>query len=142
MSLQPSLLCTLRRFRVEKNRILASDCWDAYQRSDSIEPRLLHLPIYRKVLNSLSSYICFLLLNSSSILRFQLPGFCFKNYYIFCLLSYLFGRVHQSYLRGCLPGLSSQYVHWIKYNSQLLGVHFFSVNISLPNPRRLNNLKN
>ena len=55
--LQRPQLCTLRGFRIGKtkkqNRILGQDSWGAYQRNDFNEPRLLHLPIYRKTLNSL-----------------------------------------------------------------------------------------
>ena len=42
-------------------------------------------------------------------------------------LPYLFREIPQSYLRGCLLGLSLQKFHWIKHNSQLLGCAFFSV---------------
>ena len=38
----------------EKHRILAQDSLDVYERYDSSEPRLLHLPINRKVSNSLT----------------------------------------------------------------------------------------
>ena len=44
-----------------------------------------------------------------------------QNFGISWLLACLFGTVLQSYLRGCLLGLSPQYVHQIKYNSLLLG---------------------
>ena len=37
-----------------KCRMLAQDSWDACERNDFSEPRLLHLPIHRKVLNSLT----------------------------------------------------------------------------------------
>ena len=43
------------------------------------------------------------------------------NFGISWLLACLSGTVPHSYLRGCLPGLSPQYVHQIKYNSLLLG---------------------
>ena len=39
-------------FRKRKNKILAPDRWGADQRNDFKEPRLLHLPRHRKVLNS------------------------------------------------------------------------------------------
>ena len=44
-----------------------------------------------------------------------------QNSYISWLLLYLFGAVSQSYLQG----LSPQKVHWIKFNSPLLGSTFF-----------------
>ena len=53
-------LCTLRKLRMWKHRILGPDCWDAYQRNDFKEPRLLHLPIYKHTLNSVPWDICFL----------------------------------------------------------------------------------
>ena len=37
--------------RMERRRILAPGIWDAYERNDFSEPRLLHLPIHRKALN-------------------------------------------------------------------------------------------
>ena len=37
-----------------KHRQVASESWDAYESNDFSEPRLLHLPIYRKTLNSLT----------------------------------------------------------------------------------------
>ena len=43
----------LRKHRMWKHRILIPDSWGAYQRNDFSEPRLLHLPIVRKVLTSL-----------------------------------------------------------------------------------------
>ena len=39
---------------IKNCRILTPDSWDAHERNDFSEPRLLHLPIYRKALNSLS----------------------------------------------------------------------------------------
>ena len=38
----------------EKHRILAPDNWDACERNDFSEPRLLHLLIHTKALNSLT----------------------------------------------------------------------------------------
>ena len=49
-----SLQWALGKLRMWKHRILAPDSWDTYQRNDFSEPRLLHLPTYRKVLNSLT----------------------------------------------------------------------------------------
>ena len=69
---------------------------------------------------------------NSNLLMFQLPGFCCKNSHIAWLLPYLFRMVPQRCLKGWLLGLSPQFVHWIKHNSQLLGCAiFFSVNNSL-----------
>ena len=73
--------CTLRRLRVRKHRILAPDSWGAYQRNDFSEPRLLHLPIHRKALNSLTWDVWLSLLNSN-LLLFWRPGLCCKNSYV------------------------------------------------------------
>ena len=54
----------LKGHRMGKNRILALISWGSYQRNDFHEPRLLHLPINRKGLNSLSWDIWFSLINS------------------------------------------------------------------------------
>ena len=43
----------------EKCRILVPDSWGVYQSSDFTEPKLLHLPIHRKPLNSLTWDIWF-----------------------------------------------------------------------------------
>ena len=75
-TLQPphSHMCTPRRLRMRRMHwILAPDSWGAYQRNDFSEPRLLHLPIHRKALNSLTWNIWFSLIKSD-LLRF---GFCF-----------------------------------------------------------------
>ena len=69
---------TLRKLRMRKHRMLAPDTWGAYQRNDFSEPRLFHLPIYRKVLNSLTWDIWFSLINRN-LLMFLLPGLCCKN---------------------------------------------------------------
>ena len=49
------------------------------------EPRLLHLPIHRKVLNSLTWGIWFSLINSNLLMSW-LPGLYCKNFYRFWLL--------------------------------------------------------
>ena len=90
--------CTLRGFRLRKNRMLAVDSRGAYQRNDSNEPGLLPLPINRKVLNSLTWDNWFSFINGN-LLMFQWPGLCYKNSYKSWFLPYLFGVVPQSYLR-------------------------------------------
>ena len=55
-----SLWWALRKLRMwRKHKILTPDRWCAYQRNDFRDPRLLHLPIHRKMLNSLTWYIWF-----------------------------------------------------------------------------------
>ena len=69
---------TWKKFRMRKQRALAPDSWGAYPRSDFSEPRLLHLPIQGKVLNSLTWDIWFSL-TKSNILTFRLPALCCKT---------------------------------------------------------------
>ena len=119
LSYQPpaTQLYTLRGSGLEKSRILALDSWGAHQRKHFSEARLLHLPIPRKVLNSLTwdTWISLLVI----CWHVRLLGLCGKNSRISYLFPYLFREVPQSHLRGCLQGLS-QRVHLIKHNSQLL----------------------
>ena len=61
-----------------ENKTLAPDRWGVYQRNDFSEPRLLHLPIHRKVLSSLTRDIWFSLVNNT-LLRFRLPALCCKT---------------------------------------------------------------
>ena len=76
-SLQPLPLVSPKELRMWKHRILAPGSWDAYQRNDFSEPRLLHLPIYRRVLNFLTWDILFSSINSQ-FLMFWLPALCYK----------------------------------------------------------------
>ena len=63
--------------------------------NDFNEPRLLHIPIHRKVLNSLTWDVWFSFF-SSNVLTFLLPGLCCKNAHISWFPLYLFGAVPQS----------------------------------------------
>ena len=56
------------------------------------EPRLLHLPIHRKALNSLTQDVWFSFFNSN-VLMFWPPGLCCKNAHISWFPLYLFGAV-------------------------------------------------
>ena len=56
----PTIRPLRRGFGMEKSRTLAPDSWGADQWNDFNEPRLLHLPIHRKALNSLTWDVCFL----------------------------------------------------------------------------------
>ena len=63
--------------------------WGACQNRDFSEPRPLHLPIYRKVLNSLTWNIWFSLTNNN-LMMFWLPALCCKaSVYTHSLLSSL-----------------------------------------------------
>ena len=52
--------------RKVKTQTLASESWDAYERNEFSEPKLLHLPIYRKALNSLTWDIWFSLIHKNT----------------------------------------------------------------------------
>ena len=92
--------CTLRRLRLRKHRMLAPDSWGAYQRNDFSEPWLLHLPIHRKALNSLTWGIWFSLINN--------------NLWCFDCLVFVAKKSSVSSAR-------------IKQNSQLLGCSLFFI---------------
>ena len=104
----PPRWCTPRTLRMGKHRTLAPESWGADQRNDSSEPRLLHLPIHRKVLNSLTWDFWFSLINSN-LLMFWPPGLCCKTSCTSWLLCYFLGAAPQSCLRGCVLGLSPQF---------------------------------
>ena len=59
-------------------RLLTPDRWGACQRNYFSEPRLLHLLIQRKTLNSLTWDIWFSFINNH-LLMFRLPAFCCKT---------------------------------------------------------------
>ena len=67
-----------------------------------------HLPIHRKMLNSLTWDIWFSWINCN-LLMFLLPGLCCKNSCISWLSPCLFTAASQSYLRCCVLGLSPQF---------------------------------
>ena len=50
---------SLEELRVWKCKLLTPESWDAYERNDFSEPKLLFLPIHRKTLNSLTWDIWF-----------------------------------------------------------------------------------
>ena len=91
----------------EKAWIPAPDNWSAYQKNNFNKPRLLHLFIQRKALNSLIWDIWFSLTNSNHSM-FQLPGLLQKLLYTLAPPLPL-GAVSQSYLRYCVLGLSPQF---------------------------------
>ena len=59
---------------------LAPDSWGAYERNEFGEPRGLHLPLQRRMLNSLTWYLIFL--TSQQSLMFRLPAPFVANLYI------------------------------------------------------------
>ena len=61
--------------------MLAVDSWGAHQRKDFSEPRLLHLPIHREALNSLTGDVWFSLTNSD-LLMFLSTSPLLQNSYV------------------------------------------------------------
>ena len=82
----------------KKHRILAPDSWDAYERNDFSSPRLSHLHIHRKALNSSTWDIWFSLTNNNHLM-FRLPALCCK------LLCNLTCPPHLHLLGAVLSGL-------------------------------------
>ena len=90
--------------------------WGACQRNDFSEPRLLHLPIHRKALNSLTWDIGFSLINNNLVVKAWIyPGSPLTS--------------SEQSLRVIWDAVSQtsvlSFVCQIKYNSQLLGCDFF-----------------
>ena len=65
---------------MKKHRILAPDSWGACERNGFSEPRLVHLPIHRHVLNSLAWDVWFSLSHKNTLM-FRLPALCCKLLY-------------------------------------------------------------
>ena len=80
----------------------------ADQRNDFSEPRLLHLPMHRNVLNFLKWDVWFSLIYCY-LSVFPTTSSLFQNSCISWLLPYLFEVVPQSDLRGCAPELCPQF---------------------------------
>ena len=120
--------CTLRRLRMRKLGTLAPDSWAACQRNDFSDPRLSHLTIYRKALNSLTWNIWFSFIKSNqSGLLLQ------KKKKLLHILVLPLTSLEQ-FLRVIWNAVSQAwvltFVLQIKHNSQLLGCAFFSVDNS------------
>ena len=88
-----------------ENRILAPDSYGAYQRNDFSEPRLLYLPIHKKLLNSLTWDILFCLLTIIFWYSDYLP--CVAKLHNLASPLTSSEKFSQDYLRCCLPGLKS-----------------------------------
>ena len=95
------------RGKCEKHGILAPNSWNAYERLGFSESGLLHLPTYRKVLNSLTWDIWFSLI-STNLLLFRLLDICCKLLYNLTPPHPSWEHFSQGYLRHCLPGLKSK----------------------------------
>ena len=104
--LQPLPTRSLKNSRCEKSQGTGPSSWDAYERNDFTEPRLLHLPI--KIPNSLTWNIWFSLIHNN-LSMFRLPVLCYKL--LFNLtphppLLVSLEQFSQDYLRCCLPDWS------------------------------------
>lgn len=95
-------LCTLRGFKCKKKKVLALDSYSTYQKNDFSKFRLLHLPIHRKVLNSLTLKVYFFFN--------YLQSFDIWTTRILLQYSHLFWS-SLIYLRALLPGLNPQQIH-------------------------------
>ena len=67
--------------------------------------KLLHLPLHREVLNSLTWDVWFSLINSNLLITWSL----FQKLLYILAPPYLLGAVSQSYLRCCVPALNPQF---------------------------------
>ena len=102
------LLQPFSRARPEETGMRKAESWGASQRVDFREPRLLHPPTLRKVLNSSTGAIWFSLVNNdlwcSNCLVFVTKTSIYLDSH-----PCLFRPVPQSYLRGCVPSLNPQF---------------------------------
>ena len=107
-----------------KHRILAPESWGAYQRNDFSEPSLLHPPIHRKALNSLTWDIWFSLINNN---LFDVQTTCplLQNFYITWLLPSPLWSSLSELSEMLSPGLQSTFLPQIKLNLQLSCCAFF-----------------
>ena len=98
----------------------------ACRKNDFNESRLSHFPIHRKALNSLTWDAWFSFTHSTVIFWCSdAPGLLQKLLSILYILPYLFRALPESYLRGCLLGLSPQKIYSIKSNSTFRLWFFF-----------------
>ena len=107
-----------------ENRILAPDRWDEYERNGFSEPRLLHLAIHKKSLNSLTSDICFFLINNN-LLMFKLPSPCCKFLYNLTPPPAPQNRSLSVTRDPVSWAWSPKNSHQIKHNSPFLGCEYF-----------------
>ena len=91
-----------RKLWTETQRILAPDSWDAYERNDFSESGLLHFPIHRKALHSLTWDIWFPLTNNNLWWPDYLPFFAKFLHNLVPHFIFL-EQFSQGYLSCCLP---------------------------------------
>ena len=115
--LEPPASAPWGDFRMKKDRILSLDSEGEYRRNNFSEPRLLHLHIHWKVLNSLTWDSWFSLITII---------FWCSDYLLFdAKLLYNLSHPQISYLRVTWDAVSwtwsPKITHWIKHISQLSG---------------------
>ena len=88
----------------KKHGILVQKSWDAYQRNDFSEPRLLHFSINRKVLDPLTWDIWVHLI-SNNLLMLRLPALSCKISIQSDSFPFLFGAALSGPLEMLSPGL-------------------------------------
>ena len=109
-----------RKLRKWKHRKLAPYSQGAYQRNDFSEPRLLHLLMFRKALNSLTWNIWFSLIYKKKAFDIYTTCLCCKTYVWPGFSPCLLGAV----LSGSLEMLEVLKIPTFR-NSQFLGCEFF-----------------
>ena len=108
-----------------KNGILAPESWGMYQRNDFTEPRLLHLPMHRKGLTSLTWNIWFSLIIFNAQINAQITCPLLQNFFITWLLpSSPWGSSLRVTWDAVSRAWSPKKSHQIKHNSQLLGCKY------------------
>ena len=96
----------------------------AYQRNDFSEPRLLHLPLHRKALNSQTWVICFTLINNNHLMP-TVPALCCQHPAPTTTAT----ASWSSSLRVTWDAVSRTWrpknLCWLKHESQLSGCEYF-----------------
>ena len=84
LRLQPLPAVSPRSLQMWKHGMLVPESWGAYQMNDFSEPRLLHIPKHRKVLNSWDMW--FSLINKNLLIDVQTTCPLLQNFYMTWLL--------------------------------------------------------
>lgn len=111
--------------RMRKHRMLAPESWGTHQGNDFREPRFLHLPTHREVLNAW--------LHKSGSFILTVTFWC-CSYLVFVVKTRIDHspsltssvHTHRAIWEAVSLGLWSQNVCWITHNSQVLDYVFFS----------------
>ena len=127
LRLQPLPAVSPRGLQMWKHGMLVPESWGAYQMNDFSEPRLLHIPKHRKVLNSWDMW--FSLINKNLLIDVQTTCPLLPNFYMTWLLVSPFQssslRVNLRCWSWSFRAWNPKKSHQIKHNSQLLGCEYF-----------------